>query len=184
MGMPRSPEKTLLFVGALFCKEHYYIEAYRSLEKAFGEAIMETPPLCWDFSEHYKKEMGEPLFRRFLFFKDLIEPDKLSEIKLMTNDLERELSAEGRRNINLDPGYLTLAKVVLASTKNYSHRIYLKKGIFAEVTLIFSKAQGKFIPNINTYNDYKDERYGKFFLLARDLFYLLNSDSHIQSDGL
>ena len=184
MGIPRYPGKTLLFVGALFSKKDSYLEAYHALQKAFGEVIMETPPVRWDFSEHYKEEMGEPLFRRFLFFKDLIEPDKLSEIKLMTNDLESELGTEGKRNINLDPGYLTFAKIVLASTKNYSHRIYLNKGIFAEVTLIFSKTEGKFIPNINTYNDYKDERYGKFFLLARDLFYFLSSDSHTKSDGL
>jgi hypothetical protein len=102
----------------------------------------------------------------------------------MTNDLEMKFTTESKRNINLDPGYLTFAKIVLASTKNYSHRIYLNKGIFAEVTLIFSKTEGKFIPNINTYNDYKDERYGKFFLLARDLFYFLSSDSHTKSDGL
>jgi hypothetical protein len=174
MGIPRSPGKNLLFVGALFSTEDYYLKAYRALQKTFGEVIMETPPVKWDFSEHYKDEMGEPLFRRFLFFRDFIEPDALSQIKLITNDLELKLSTTGKRNINLDPGYLTLAKVVLASTKDYSHRVYLKEGIFAEVTLIFSKAEGKFIPTITTYNDYKDERYLKFFLLARELFFLLN----------
>jgi hypothetical protein len=184
MGIPRTPEKTLLFVGALFSTEDHYLEAYRALQKAFGEVIMETPPVRWDFSDHYKDEMGEPLFRRFLFFRDFVEPDQLPKIKLMTNDLEMKLTTKGKRNINLDPGYLTLAKIVLASTKDYSHRVYLKEGIFAEVTLIFSKAEGKFIPNINTYNDYKDERYLKFFLFARELFFLLNGNTQIKSDGL
>ena len=184
MGIPRPPEKTLLFIGALFSAEDHYLEAYRALQKSFGEVVMETPPVRWDFSEHYKEEMDEPLFRRFLFFKDLIEPDELSQIKLMTNDLESKLGTEGKRNINLDPGYLTLAKIVLASTKDYSHRVYLKDGIYAEVTLIFSKTEGRFIPNINTYNDYKDERYLKFFLLARELFTLLNRNPKIKSDGI
>jgi hypothetical protein len=174
MGTPRFTEKCLLFVGALFSAEDYYLEAFRALQKTFGEVIMETPPVKWDFSEHYKDEMGEPLIRRFLFFRNLIEPDELSKIKLITNDLEIKLSTAGKRNINLDPGYLTLAKIVLASTKDYSHRVYLKEGIFAEVTLIFSKTEGKFIPTMHTYNDYKDERYLRFFLLARELFYLLH----------
>jgi hypothetical protein len=117
--------------------------------------------------------MGEPLYRRFLFFRDFIRPDILSDIKLATNDIERDMSIDGKRCINLDPGYLTLAKIVLASTKDYSHRIYLKDGIHAEVTLIYSKETKEYLPNINTYNDYKDERHKKIFLLARELFQMM-----------
>jgi len=170
MGKARFPEKTLLFVGALYSNQEYYLKAYRLLTDAFGEVVMETPPFRWEFSNHYRQEMGEPLYRRFLFFKNLINPDVLSDLKLATNDIERDMSIDGRRCINLDPGYLTLAKIVLASTKDYSHRIYLKDGIHAEVTLIYSKEAKEYIPNINTYNDYKDDRHRKIFLLARELF--------------
>ena len=184
MGIPGCPEKCLMFVGALFSNEDHYLEAYRDLQAAFGDAIMETPSIRWDYSDHYREEMGEPLFRRFIFFKCLIEPDVLPRIKLLTNDLELKLTTNGKRKINLDPGYLTLAKIVLASTKDYSHRIYLKDGIFAEVTLIFSKHEGNFIANINTYNDYKDERFIKFFSLARELFFLLGGNFQEKEGGL
>ena len=176
MGIPRSPEKCLMFVGALFSNEDHYLESYVDLQAAFGEVIMETPGIRWDYSDHYKEEMGGPLFRRFIFFKDLIEPDALSRLKLLTNALETKLTTGGKRKINLDPGYLTLAKIVLASTKDYSHRIYLKDGIFAEATLVYSKDEGTFVSNINTYNDYRDEKYIKFFSLARELFFLLKGD--------
>ena len=173
MGKTRSPEKTFLFVGALYSNQEHYLKAYRLLKDSFGEVVMETPPFRWDFSDHYKQEMGEPLYRRFLFFRDFIEPDILSDIKLATNNIERDMSIDGKRCINLDPGYLTLAKIVLASTKDYSHRIYLKDGIHAEVTLIYSKETKEYLPNINTYNDYKDERHKKIFLLARQLFQMM-----------
>ena len=172
MGKPRSPEKTLLFVGALYLQQEHYLKAYRCLEGSFGEVAMESAPLRWDFSDHYKQEMGEPLYRRFLFFKNLIDPGVLADIKLATNDIESNMSIDGRRSINLDPGYLTLAKIVLASTKDYSHRIYLREGIHAEVTLIYSKEKKEYLPNINTYYDYKDDRQRKIFLLARKLLKL------------
>ncbi len=175
MGVPRHPEKTMLFVGALFSRGSYYLEAYKALRQRCGEVVMETPALTWNYSDHYQEEMSSPLFRRFIFFRDFIDPAALSDIKLATNEIESKLAVNGRRNINLDPGYLTLAKIVLASTKDYSHRIYLKDGIYAETTLIFSKAEGKFVPGINTYNDYKDERNLRFFLVARELFSLLNA---------
>ncbi len=171
MGTPRPPEKALLFVGALFSNEDFYTEARQSLERIFGEAVMESPKIQWNFSDYYKDELGEPIYRRFIFFKKLIEHDYISTIKLITNEIERSLSSGGKRNINLDPGYLTPAKIVLASTKDYSHRIYLKDGIYAEVTLIFVK--GQFVPHVNTYKDYQDERYLRLFIMGRNLLSLL-----------
>jgi hypothetical protein len=177
MGRIRTPEKSLLFIGALFSDQEYYLRAYGILNRSFGEVAMESSPFKWDFSDHYRQEMGAPLYRRFLFFRKLIDPGNLADIKLATNEIERSMSVDERRLINLDPGYLTLAKIVLASTKDYSHRIYLKEGIHAEVTLIYSKETGQYIPNINTYNDYKDERHGKIFLLGRELLQMRNRDN-------
>ncbi|MEW6740237.1 MAG: DUF4416 family protein [Nitrospirota bacterium] len=171
MGSPTPPEKALLFIGTLFSNEDYYIEARQSLERIFGEIVMETPVIRWEFSDYYKDELGEPVYRRFIFFKNLMEQENLSTIKLTTNEIEKNLSSDGKRNINLDPGYLTPAKIVLASTKDYSHRIYLKDGIYAEVTLIFKK--GQFIPHINTYKDYQDEKYLRIFMMARRLLSIL-----------
>jgi len=171
MGIPKSPERALLFIGALFSKEDFYFKALRIIKESFGEIIMEGPMLSWEFSDHYKDELGGPVYRRFVFFRDLIEQDKLTSIKLTTNWIENRLSFDGKRNINLDPGYLTPAKIVLASTKDYSHRIYLKDGIYAEVTLIFRR--GKLVPHINTYRDFKDERYLNLFMTARTLLKLL-----------
>lgn len=175
MGIPKPPEKAILFVGTLFSKNEYYFQAIQSLGKFFGEVIMESPLIKWDFSDYYKKEIGEPIYRRFIFLKNLIEQENLSDIKLTTNDIEKSLSSDGKRNINLDPGYLTPAKIVLASTKDYSHRIYLKDGIYGEVTLIFR--QGRFVPHINTYRDFQDERYLRLLMIARKLLFLLKKQS-------
>ncbi len=176
MGNLRPVKKALLMVGLLFSDEDYHIRARQLLEEEIGEIVMESPTMEWDFSDYYRKEMGVPIHRRFLFFKDLIAPDKLSAIKLLTNDMEKKLSTSGKRNINLDPGYITLAKLVLASTKDYSHRIYLKDGIYAEVTLAYSKDKGQFMPFVNTYRDYSEPKYKKFFALARVLLQILSRD--------
>jgi hypothetical protein len=171
MAAPRFPEKALLLVGALFSYESVYYETLHLLEQAFGEAVMETPKVKWGPSLYYRDELGDEIYRRFVFFKDLIPQDALAPIKLATNEIENKFSENGKRKINLDPGYITPAKLVLASTKDYSHRIYLKDGIYAEVTLMFQN--GCFVPHVNTYNDYKDEKFVRFFHVARNLLMFL-----------
>lgn len=171
----RLPKKALLFASTLFSNEDYYAEALQSLQRIFGEAAMESPPTIWNYTDYYKKEIGEPIYRRFIFFKKLIGEDSLSIIKLTTNEVEKNLSTAGKRNINIDPGYLTPAKIVLASTKDYSHRIYLKDGIYGDVALIFKN--GQFIPHINTYRDYQDEKFINVFTMARKLLFLIKESS-------
>ncbi|MBZ0158161.1 MAG: DUF4416 family protein [Alphaproteobacteria bacterium] len=173
MGTPLIRSKALLLAGVLYTQESRYDEALRDLEAHLGGAVMETPPLPWDYSAYYRNEMGAPLYRKFVFFRELIEQDALAPIKLFTNRIEQKFTSEGRRSVNLDPGYLTPAKLVLASTKDFSHRIYLKDGIFAEVTLMYER--GKFIPHKNTYRDYIDERFQRYFYLARNLLQILSS---------
>jgi hypothetical protein len=171
MARARAVCNTLLFIGTLYSDSRFYVKAYEALQEFFGEVVMETPPMSWDFSGYYQDEMGALITRRFLFFKKPLMPDVLAETKLKTIEIESIFSIDGKRQINLDPGYLTPAKIVLATTKDYSHRIYLHDGIFAEATLLF---KGKrYIPHSHTYNDYKDERYQKFFLLGREMFFLL-----------
>lgn len=168
MGKPGKPKKVLLFVGTLFSNEDYYFKAKDLLENIFGQILFESPKMLWDYSDYYTNELGSPIQRRFIFFRNLISEEDIAEIKLKTNEIEEAVSVNNKRTINLDPGYIGLAKVVLATTKDYCHRIYLKKGIYAEVTLIFK--DGSFQPHINTYRDYATEDYVKLFNLARTLY--------------
>jgi len=107
-----------------------------------------------------------------LCFKKLIDPEEIPSIKIWTNKLEDEFKKDGKFNvirpINLDPGYLTQSKLILASTKDYYHRIHLQGGIYAEVTLFYQN--GKFENLPWTYPDYQTEKYKNFFLKARELY--------------
>lgn len=166
MGKIKLPESALLFVGTLYSDNSFFTKSLNLLEDFFGSILFLSPLMSWDYSSYYKEELGTPIFRRFIFFKSLIDPGDLSEIKIQTNKFEDILSIENKRRINLDPGYLTLSKIVLASTKNYAHRIYLGKGIYGEVTLIYK--DGTYMPHVFTYKDYQEDHYIEIFLDARE----------------
>ncbi|GAB5047089.1 DUF4416 family protein [Thermodesulfovibrio sp. TK110] len=168
MGKIGQPKKVLLFIGTLFKDKEAYYTARKILEEKFGEIVLESSPRYWNYSDYYTAELGSPIVRRFIFFKNLISEGDIAQIKIQTNQIEEKLSRDGKRSINLDPGYIGLAKLVLATTKDYSHRIYIGDGIYAEVTLIFK--DNSFRPNINTYRDYAEEEYIKLFNLARAIY--------------
>jgi len=167
MGRVRATEPALLFIGTLYSDTEIFDCSKKILEKHFGDILLVSPSMPWDYSSYYKDELGSPLFRQFIFFKTLIDPGVLADIKLNTNTIEDALSSMGKRYINLDPGYLMLSKIVLASTKNYAHRIYIGKGIYAEVTLIFK--DGTYNPHLYTYRDYQDKTYIDIFMNAREI---------------
>lgn len=167
MGTPRPPQKVMLFCALLYNDEEIFWKTLKVLEDRFGVIAFYSPPLKWEFSNYYQKELGDNLKRRYVFFENLIEPDLLADIKLNTNSIEQYFSQNGNRTINIDPGYITSAKIVLASTKDYSHRIYLKDGIYAEITLIYQK--GSFQPHINTYRDYCSKEHQFYFQIGRTL---------------
>jgi len=167
MGVPHLFEEPALFIGALFSDKRILDDILPVIQDKFGNILFQSNILRWKYSDHYNKELGTPIYRIFLFFDGIIDPSTLSDIKLLTNDMEGIYSHAGKRRINLDPGYITLAKVVLASTKNYSHRIYLGKGIYAELALLYRNRQ--FIPMPYTYNDYKDQTCLDMFINVRDL---------------
>lgn len=167
MGKIRNPEPALLFISTLYSNEDAFNHSRKILEENFGETSFISPSLTWDYSSYYKDEIGWPLSRQFIFFKNLIDPGLLADIKLKTNEIEASLSSEGKRSINLDPGYLTLSNVVLASTKNYAHRIYLGKGIYGEITLIYKDDIYK--PHLFTYRDYQDRTHIEIFIKAREM---------------
>lgn len=167
MGKVRATEPALLFVGILYSDAGIFDHSKEILEKNFGDILLTSPSIKWDYSSYYKDELGWPLFRQFIFFKNLIDPGILVDIKLKTNEIEDVLSSKGKRCINLDPGYLTLSKIILASTKNYAHRIYLGKGIYAEVTLVYK--DGKYNPHLFTYRDYQDKTCIDIFMNVREM---------------
>ena len=167
MGKPFPPDPVLLFAATLYRDEEYFSSAREQLQTLFGDRIMESRPLPWEYSGYYAEELGSPILRRFIFFRNMINRETLSDIKLATNEIEERLATVGKRNINLDPGYLTSYNVVLASTKNYSHRIHIGKGIFAEVTLVYKDKDRRYQPNLFTYRDYASDAYAEIFSQAR-----------------
>jgi len=168
MNRVKESEPALLFVGMLYSDPAVLNHVQQTLEREFGGALLVSPSSKWDYSLHYKDELGWPLLRQFVFFKNVIDPETLADIKVKTNEIEDSFSDNGKRQINLDPGYLTLAKIVLASTKNYAHRVYLRKGIYGEITLFYQ--DGIFKPHIFTYRDYQEKSCIDMFMHARKLF--------------
>lgn len=154
MSKPREPEDVKL-IASLFSPKEKLIDAVtKELEGVFGLTDWISPPLYFDRTKYYAKEMDWPLHRRFISFKKLVRPDAIVEIKLSTNHIEDAHREDGKRRINIDPGYISLERMVLATGKNYTHRIYLSRGIYADLTLIFHK--GRFRPLNWTYKDYAD----------------------------
>jgi hypothetical protein len=138
------------------------------LENRFGKIDHESPVYDFTFTGYYNNEMGMDLKKQFISFEKLIMPDQLADTKKSTNGIESNYSKDEKRTINLDPGYLEESKLVLASTKNFSHRIYLKDGIWAELTL--SYANGKFVTHPWTYPDYQTELAYDFLRKAREIY--------------
>lgn len=160
MGVPREPIPALLFTGLLSSDTTLLDVASRLLAERYGPLCRSSDVVPWVHTDYYAEEMGDRLYRQFILFDRPIDPGLLPDVKLGTNDLEREMagSAAGtRRRINLDPGYVTEAKVVLATTKDFSHRVYLRDGIYAEVTLVYRERERSFTTLSHTYPDFRSE---------------------------
>jgi hypothetical protein len=171
MGTIRNPIPVKLFVGVLVSDAKFIPEIETRLTAAYGPVDHRSPVIPFTFTSYYTSEMGESIERLFFSFERLIEADQLPEIKRQTNRIEEEmapLQQSVKRPVNLDPGYLEQAKVILASTKNFYHRIYLGNGIFAEVTMHFKNNTYQFFPW--TYPDYQSNAYQEFFLKLRQIY--------------
>ncbi len=152
MSLPREPNPAKLVVGLFMKNKELVDNLAKELVDKIGPMDMVSPWFSFDYTDYYEPEMGTFLFRRMFAFKALIEQNALADIKILTNELELEYSKEGKRMVNIDPGYLTLERFVLATGKNFTHRIYLEKGIFADLTLIYQKGGFQKLPW--TYPDY------------------------------
>ncbi|MCK4657964.1 MAG: DUF4416 family protein [Phycisphaerae bacterium] len=171
MGTVKPPPRAKLLCGLLASDLDLMKEAIRRLRAHFGPIDLESETWPFDQTDYYEFEMGTGIGRRFVFFEELVSVERLAEIKRLTNDLETSicddvLQPHDRRPVNIDPGYMTLSKFVLATTKDYSHRIYVGRGIHAEVTLHY--ADGVWQPYPWTYPDYAAHTYHEFFESARE----------------
>lgn len=144
--------------------------AIERLAALYGPPDYVSPQMPFDYTDYYSPEMGPRLVRRFLSMEILIRPECLPDIKLATNDLEIETMQENHRVINIDPGYLSQAHLILATGKGYSHRPYLRDGIYADLTLIYSGK--KFCPLPWTYPDYADEKQMQMLYAIRSRYLL------------
>ena len=169
MGAVRPPAQVKLFCALLVAPTISIHEVETVLEQTYGTIVLRTTPLPFTQTTYYEREMGPYLTRLYVAFDPLISIATLATVKHTTNGLEAMWStAQGQRRVNIDPGYLDLAKVVLASTKDHSHRLYIGDGIFAEVTLRYR--QHAFQPWEWTYPDYRVPATLAFFQQLRALY--------------
>ncbi len=171
MGQISVPAPVLLIVASSSRYAEVLQWAQERLITQFGPVALASDAFDFTETDYYTATMGEGLKKQFLAFERLVDAAALADIKRQTNDWEAEYAALGRhaepRPLNLDPGYITPAKLVLASTKDHAHRIYLRYGIFAEVTLAYRG--GRWQPLEWTYPDYRRDDYQSFFMRCREL---------------
>jgi hypothetical protein len=151
------PAPALLFSAILSLNQEFYAQARSRLKSHFGEIIEEVEPQPWTQTDYYASEMGPNLIKGFLAFSPPFFENHLVDCKRFARSIEWSIAAsvdgEFKRTVNIDPGCITLSKVILSTSKNFSHRIYLGSGVFAEVTLIYHP--GKWEVQPWTYPDYK-----------------------------
>jgi len=171
MGDITRPIPVKLLIGILTSIQDTLPSVEKRLAELFGEIDSKSGQFPFDYTRYYEKTMGSPITRFFLGFHDLIDPSAIADIKIATNRLESDFASEWpqvSRPVNLDPGYIEESKLVLASTKNFSHRILISGGIYAEVTLQFQGGAWRTLPW--TFPDYAADRYHPYFISLRSLY--------------
>ncbi len=172
MGRLLAPIPVKLFVGMISRDPGLFQTCAERLAGTYGPVDLRSEVLSWEHSDYYRNEMGTDLRRMFLFFERLIDPADLPGVKHETIRIEADYSrddASGQhRTINLDPGYVTEAKVVLATTKDFPHRVYIGESIYAEATLHYSRNTGTYLAVDHTYPDFRTEYVLELFRGARE----------------
>jgi len=170
MGACYEFEKEKLIVGVIYHEPEALERAMEILTREFGEVDMVSEEFSFseEFSTYYDDEIGGEGMRRIYSFRELVEPDKQAEIKLRTNEIEAELSREGKRLINLDPGFINHGRLMLATTKKAGFRIPLRDGIYTELTLFFARGEWHKLPW--SYRDYQSKRVQDFITEVRRVY--------------
>jgi len=167
MGKIKSFNNYKLFAGLIYNDEKSLSKALAMLEIEYGNIDFESESFVFDLTEYYNKEMGVNLKRKFVSFEKMVQPYMISGIKIKTNEIESEIadSLSASRRVNIDPGLMSLANIILVSTKDFSHRIPLNNGIYGEITLIYKGRHFEALPW--TYPDYKLQLTQEFFKKVR-----------------
>ncbi len=177
MAQTVAPTPVKLFVVTLHRDQEPLAGAIAELQQRWGSTDYISEDFPFDFSDYYEAEMGKNLARRFYSFERLIAPDQIVDAKLFCNEVEGRYRGEKGRRVNLDPGYLDNFKLVLASAKFGGQKIYLRDGIYADMTLVMFK--GKWESFNWGFPDFKSRRYDDALCKIRDLYkrqaVLLNS---------
>ncbi len=168
MSQIKSPKSAKLVVGFFLHDKQIIDDLSEDLESFFGSIDMVSRWISFDYTSYYTKEMGTPLYRRVFVFKRLIDQFDLAKFKLIAYNLEKKYTELCCRLVNIDPGYLLAERFVLATGKNYSHRIYIGLGIYADLTLIYRNGNFQVLPW--TYPDYIEKNLQKFLLLVRNKY--------------
>ena len=174
MSKLKPPEKVKLIVSVFSAFPGLLGESVGALSERCGQIDFISAMMAFDCTRYYEREMGGPLWRRFVSFETLIRPESLPDVKRTTNEIEEKFTREARRCVNIDPGYLSRAHLILATGKGYTHRPYLRDGVYAEVALIYQDKT--FTPLPWTYPDYAQEKMRGMFNRIRER-YLLQSQS-------
>ncbi|ETX01141.1 DUF4416 family protein [Candidatus Entotheonella palauensis] len=168
MGRVRPPMQVIYFCALLRAPFIPDADVETVLEAHFGPIILRSAAVPFVQTTYYEREMGSGLTRSYLGFASLRSMGDLAAAKHTTNELEAQWTVDGRRRVNLDPGYLDHAKVVLVTTKDYSHRLYLGGGMYAEVTLQYRHKS--YQPWEWTYPDYRQPVALEFFNQLREMY--------------
>lgn len=161
----KSPVPVKYFVAVLYGNEEYLAKAKLLMGDYWGGIDYEGEAHLFDVTEYYKPEMGWPIFRKLFSFEKLMLPSFIVEMKIRCNQLEHQLSVENKRTVNLDAGYLDHNKVVLASAKEAGQKVYLDKGIYADLAGRYKS--GKYQPFEWSFPDFRDGRYDTELLAIR-----------------
>jgi len=169
MGKIGTPERVKLIAGLISNNTKLLSDIRRPFERILANSIdFESPVIEFDKTDYYQEEMGPALKRKFYSFKKLVSLDGIHAVKIKTNALEKRFTKLGKRRVNIDPGYIDMAKLVLFSTKDYTHRIHISKGIYAEVTLHYKN--GSFTAWPWTYPDYRTKEYLDIMHKIREIY--------------
>lgn len=168
MSKSKTAERVKLIMSLLSACPELLHEALRALAEQYGEIEYMSVLMHFDWTDYYDTEMGTPLQRRFIAFASLIRPEFLPDVKGITNCIEERFMEEGKRKVNIDPGYISRPHLILATGKGYAHRPYLRDGVYADLTLIY---RGKtFTPLPWTYPDYAEEKLIGMFNKIRERY--------------
>lgn len=170
MGFSDDYQPHKLLIPVLFSADWSARSVEALVTDAFGQVDSQSEVFPFDFTHYYDYEMGDTIYRILYSIEELVDPMALSALKMRSNEIEATNAApEGNRTINLDPGLLSLSRVILATTKQSAHRISIGAGIYAEITLMYRK--GHYRPLEWTYPDFQSERYGRWLELVRSRYH-------------